>query len=153
MDRKDHPPARAGTLRMALALAGTALVGACVSAPDQPARPPASLPKPSRLPARLPAVRAPAPLPPARVLSAPGLEGIIGASPADLARLLGTPRLDVAEGEARKLQFVGPSCVLDAYLYPPRSGAEPRATYVETRRASDAQDVDRAACVASLRKR
>ena len=33
----------------------------------------------------------------------------------------GTPDLDVREGTARKLQFLGPACVLDAYLYPPRA--------------------------------
>jgi hypothetical protein len=53
----------------------------------------------------------------------------------------------------RKLQFTGEACVLDVFLYPPRQGAEPVATYVEARRPSDGQDVDRAACVAALRRR
>jgi hypothetical protein len=43
--------------------------------------------------------------------------------------------------------------VLDAYLYPPEPGREPVTTYLDARRASDAQDVDRAACVAALRQR
>jgi hypothetical protein len=82
----------------------------------------------------------------------PGLEGVIGADTAALERSFGTPRLDVWEGDARKLQFSGEACVLDVYLYPPRAGAEPTATYVDARRASDGLDVDRAACVAALKK-
>jgi hypothetical protein len=87
------------------------------------------------------------------VLSAPGLEGVIGGRAGDLARLFGTPRLDVQEGDAHKLQFVGPACVLDVYLYPAAPGAEARATYVDARRSTDARDVDRAACVAALRRK
>ena len=87
-----------------------------------------------------------------RVLVAPGLEGIIGAESAELARLFGPARLDVWEGDARKLQFTGTACVLDVYLYPPAPGADPEATYVDARRASDGQDVDRAACVAALKR-
>jgi hypothetical protein len=41
--------------------------------------------------------------------------------------------------------------VLDVYLYPLTQGAEPTATYVDARRASDGLDVDRARCVAALR--
>lgn len=91
--------------------------------------------------------------PSARIQSAPGLEGVIGATPADLARQFGTARLDVWEGEARKLQFASEACVLDVYLYPPSAGREVQATYVDARRGSDGQDVDRAACIAALRRR
>lgn len=83
----------------------------------------------------------------------PGLEGVIGATATSLARQFGPPRLDVWEGSARKLQFTGNACILDIYLYPAARGAEPQATYVEARRASDGADVDRAACVSALRKR
>ena len=83
----------------------------------------------------------------------PGLEGVIGAGSAELQRQFGTARLDVWEGDARKLQFSGAPCVLDVFLYPPAAGQEPHATYVDARRPSDGQDVDRAACVAALRKR
>lgn len=86
-----------------------------------------------------------------RVMQLPGLEGVIGASVGELQRQFGAARLDVYEGDARKLQFVGDACVLDVYLYPLRRGAEPTATYVDARRPSDALDVDRAACVAALR--
>lgn len=103
------------------------------------------------LPAPPRAVRHPA-LPPAHMLTMPGLEGVIGAEPNQLIRQFGTPRLDEMEGDSRKLQFAGTPCVLDVYLYPPASGANPRATYVEARRATDAREVDRAACIAALRK-
>ena len=83
----------------------------------------------------------------------PGLEGVIGANAGDLTRQFGQPRLDVWEGDARKLQFTGSACVLDIYLYPSAQGRDPQATYVEARRASDGRDVDRAACVSALRKR
>jgi hypothetical protein len=39
------------------------------------------------------------------------------------------------------------------FLYPLQEGGEPVATHVEARRASDGQEVDRAACVAALRRR
>lgn len=87
-----------------------------------------------------------------QVMQMPGLEGVIGATAGDLQRQFGAARLDVYEGDARKLQFVGEACVLDIYLYPLRKGAEPTATYVDARRASDALDVDRAACVSALRR-
>lgn len=87
-----------------------------------------------------------------QVLAAPGLEGVIGADESDLTRQFGPPRLNVWEGDARKLQWVGTACVLDVFLYPGEAGAPPEATYVEARRASDGADVDRAACVAALRK-
>lgn len=83
----------------------------------------------------------------------PGLEGVIGADASALIDQFGKPRLDVHEGDARKLQFSGAPCVLDIYLYPPDKGGEPRATYVDARRSSDGRDVDRAACIAALRHR
>lgn len=115
---------------------------------------PAPAPRPGKSPAKTP-VRAPTrlPPPPARPLTAPGLEGVIGAIGADLVRQFGPARLDVIEGDARKLQWAGQACVLDVYLYPSAQGREPQASYVDARRASDGQDVDRAACIGALRKR
>ena len=117
----------------------------------------ASTPAPA--PARVAAVPATSPAPPpaagfrpARVMNLPGLEGVIGADTSALQRQFGAPRLDVWEGDARKLQFSGEACVLDIYLYPPSQGATPTATYVDARRSSDGLDVDRAACVKALRK-
>jgi hypothetical protein len=80
----------------------------------------------------------------------PGLENVLEQTAAGLTRRFGTPRLDVREGDARKLQFVGTPCVLDVFLYPLRTGAEPVATYVEARRASDGAEVDRVACAQAL---
>lgn len=85
-------------------------------------------------------------------MTLPGLEGVIGKDETALANLFGAPRLNVKEGDARKLQFIGEACVLDIYLYPLRAGGEPSATYVDARRASDGLDVDRANCVAALRR-
>lgn len=108
----------------------------------------------ARPPSRLPPVRAPMRVvPPAQALAMPGLEGVIGAAQGDLIRQFGPARLDVWEGDARKLQFSGTACVLDIYLYPAAAGREPQATYVDARRASDGKDVDRVTCIAALRQR
>lgn len=135
-----------------LALA-TALFG-CVSAPvivpDSGTRP-TSAPPPMR------------PLPPQvapssggfiapTVMNLPGLENVIGRNATALANTFGPPRLNVREGDAVKLQFGGDACVLDIFLYPLQPRGEPTATHVEARRASDGQDVDRASCVAALRR-
>jgi hypothetical protein len=85
-------------------------------------------------------------------MRAPGLDNVIRADANALIRRFGDPRLDVREGDMRKLQFAGRSCVLDIFLYPLREGEEPVATWVEARRSSDGQEVDRASCVSSLRR-
>ena len=82
----------------------------------------------------------------------PGLENVIGRNETALANMFGPPRLNVKEGDAKKLQFAGEACVLDVYLYPLQPRSEPSATYVDARRASDGIDVDRAACVRALRR-
>ena len=97
-----------------------------------------------------PAVRPSAPPPPA--YSESGLGSVMGQSARTLVALFGNPDLDVREGPARKLQFLGPVCVLDAYLYPPRAGAEPVVTHVDARQP-DGRDIDRASCVAALSRR
>lgn len=115
----------------------------------------ASTPRPPKRTSAVPAVRQPtrtAPRDP-QFQSIPGLEDVIGATQNQLVRQFGQPRLSVWEGDARKLQFTGTPCVLDIYLYPTSTSHEPRATYVDARRASDGQDVDRAACVAALRQK
>ena len=136
------PPAKAGAVKPPL------------TKPDA-SKPSANRPGTTRPRPALTAPRQPdrAPLPTARPLALPGLEGVIGASSAELGRQFGKPRLEVIEGDARKLQFSGRACVLDIYLYPTVPGREPIATHVDARRASDGQDVDRAACVAALRAR
>ncbi|HLL29702.1 MAG TPA: hypothetical protein VK403_01775 [Allosphingosinicella sp.] len=81
-----------------------------------------------------------------------GLEAVLGRTARMLEIHLGKPRLDVREGPARKLQFAGPACVLDAYLYPPKAGGEPIVTHIDARRP-DGTDFDRASCVAALTRR
>lgn len=87
-----------------------------------------------------------------QVQNVPGLEGVIGSTSAELTRQFGPPRLDVWEGDARKLQFSGNGCVLDVYLYPTEAGRDPQVTYIDTRNPNDGQDVDRTACVTALRQ-
>ena len=79
----------------------------------------------------------------------PGLERVIGQDARTLEALFGPPDQDLREGSARRLQFVGAACVLDAYLYPPAPGREALVSYVDARLPSG-DDFDRASCVAAL---
>lgn len=117
------------TRSAAAALAGALLLAGCAAVPaaDRPAPLPATPP----------------------VLSTSGLERVLGQSAAGLIALLGEPELDVREDQARKLQFAGPICVLDAYLYRTRAKGEPVVTYLDARQP-DGRDIDRASCVAAL---
>ena len=81
-----------------------------------------------------------------------GLEAVMGRSAGALIALFGNPGLDVREGPGRKLQFLGPACVLDAYLYPPRRGGEAVVTHVDTR-LPDGRDTERGPCVEALSRR
>jgi hypothetical protein len=92
-----------------------------------------------------------APVEPTRptTYSTAGLETVVGRTASYLQTHFGRPDLDVREGTGRKLQFVSPICVLDAYLYPARGGGEPIVTYLDARRP-DGTDFDRASCVAAL---
>jgi hypothetical protein len=123
-----------GRAGIAALLAG-ALVAGCVA----PVREAAPVARPV----------APPPTPSYSIL---GLESVIGQSARSLVALFGNPDLDVREGSARKLQFLGPACVLDAYLYPPRQGADPVVTHVDAR-MPDGRDIDRSSCVAALSRR
>ena len=97
---------------------------------------------PTARPAATPAPSAPA-------LTGAGLSAVIGHTAASLQRTLGKAELDIREGDAVKLQFVGPACVLDAYLDPRTRGAEPVATYLDAR-LPGGEDFDRASCIAAL---
>lgn len=128
------------------------LLAACVSAP-RPApvvvRPPLAAPPPMTGPVAAPSTQgfiAPT------VMRVPGLESVIGADARRLGELFGPARLTVPEGDALKLQYLGEACVLEVFLYPLRPGGPPAATHVEARRPSDGQAVDRAACVAALKR-
>jgi hypothetical protein len=123
--------------RVAIALLTVAVLAGCV-APER------RRPAPVRI-ERQPNVSAPLHTP-------TGLELIMGRSAAALVALFGNPGLDIREGPARKLQFLGSACVLDAYLYPPRRGGDPVVTHVDARQP-DGRDMDRAACVEALSRR
>jgi len=118
-------------IRAAAMLAGLGLAG-CVSRPAE--APPVPRAAPVEAPVRY---------------SSTGLEAVLGRTARAVTALLGTPGLDVREGTARKLQFLGPTCVLDLYLYPPRAGGEPIVTHIDAR-LPDGRDMDRSSCVAAL---
>ena len=96
--------------------------------------------------------------PPASVSARPvnypvsaGLATVLGHDAGQLTRLFGQPNADVREGVGRKLQYAGPICVLDAYLYPQGSAAAV-VTWVDARQ-TDGSPIDKASCVAALQKR
>ena len=97
-------------------------------------------------------VRSQAPSVAAPVRAFSGLDAVMGRSAGALIALFGAPGLDARDGPARKLQFLGPACVLDAYLYPTRRGGEPVVTHVDARTPAGG-DTDRAACVDALSRR
>ena len=110
-------------MRRLLVLSASLLLAACASRPASVEQPPA---------------------PP----SAHTRGGIIGLTADELVRRLGTPVLQIREGESWKFQFRNGTCVLDAYLYP--AGSAPyRVTYVDARTRSLAE-VDQALCIDSL---
>ena len=88
--------------------------------------------------------------PTAPTFSTRGLEAVMGQSARSLETRFGQADLDIREGTARKLQFSGPACVLDAYLYP-RGRGEPVVTWIDARRPGG-EDIDRASCVAALER-
>lgn len=80
-----------------------------------------------------------------------GIDRVLGRDATALVALFGKPDADVSEGNARKLQFAGPACVLDAYLYP-RGTAAPVVTHLDARQP-DGSPIDRASCIAALTRR
>jgi hypothetical protein len=118
-----------------LALAALLLLAGCGSGEGEVARP----------------ARAAKPIPiPATALAA-GVDRVHGQSAARLIAQFGPPRIDLQEGAGRKLQFAGPICVLDAYLYPKGRG-EAVVTHIDTRQR-DGAPIDQASCVLALGKR
>ena len=111
------------------AVGGALLLAGFAATPSEPARPAVAIGK--------------------RVAVPTTSVGLVGANARTLVTQFGQPDLDVREGAARKLQFAGPACVLDAYLYPPPSGGEPVVTHVDARLA-DGRDTDQASCAAAL---
>jgi hypothetical protein len=86
------------------------------------------------------------------VMAGKGLNGVIGAPAAALTARFGSPRVDLAEGDARKLQFAGQSCVLDIYLYPLAAAAEPTATHVAARIRQGGALIDPGVCIREVER-
>lgn len=128
---------RAGITAAALAAALAGCVGG--GGTPAPVRPAAA---PRSTIVRVPAVMAPQ-----------GLEGVIGQDAGTLTQRFGAPRIDLAEGDARKLQFAGKSCVLDIFLYPVTAGQAPTAAHVEARLRQGGAEADRGACIREVESR
>jgi hypothetical protein len=119
-------------------VAAAVLLGACGEAAP-PVRSASYVPVPAAAPVAVPAP--------------PSIMAIKGETAPKLIAQFGTPAMDMSEGRARKLQFAGPICVLDTYLYPPASGrGEAVVTHLDTRQR-DGAPIDPASCVAALTKR
>ena len=139
-------------MRFFPALSAALLLAACASTPAPQASPPPP-PRPAeqaQVPPSRPVITASSNVPAPRILEGPGLSGIIREEAGPILLRFGQPRLDVLEGDMRKLQFAGDACVLDIFLYPLQPGGTPVATWVEARRASDGAAVDRLACIQAL---
>lgn len=73
-----------------------------------------------------------------------------GMTAGELIEHFGKPRLQIVEGVGTKLQFMGPACVLDAYLYPPgNGGGTPRVTEIDARNFQGI-DVSLQSCVYAI---
>lgn len=86
-------------------------------------------------------------VPAPQVLREKGLESVIGKGARALRQRFGKARIDLSEGDARKLQFSSDACVLDVFLYPLERGRPPVATHVEARRRVGGGNTDRARCI------
>lgn len=124
-----------------LAALALLLAGCAGSSKPAPTRPPAVV-QPRSTVVRVPEVMAPK-----------GLEGVIGSSAEALLKRFGTPRIDLVEGDARKLQFAGAKCVLDIYIYPVSAVAQPTATHVVARQRQGGGAADPGACIREVEKR
>lgn len=116
-------------MRRLFALSLSLLLAACASAPPQATQTPPSTP--------------------AQPVETSSL---VGLTPQELFGRFGAPALQVREGTSLKLQFRGPRCVMDAYLYPSGSSGALKVTHIDTRLPSGA-NIDQAACVFALRNR
>lgn len=131
----------AGRMILAAVLAG--LLGACAGGGGgAPAASSRAVAAPRSTVVVVPQVMAPA-----------GLGGVIGSRADALTRRFGAPRIDLAEGDARKLQFAGTSCVLDVFLYPVAAATEPTATHVAARLRQGGVPVDPGACIREVERR
>ena len=89
---------------------------------------------------------------PAPTMRGFGIDSVIGRNAGTLIQRFGPARIDLQEGDARKLQFVSETCVLDIYLYPESARAEPLASHIEARRRDGGAETDRAVCIADVER-
>ena len=87
-----------------------------------------------------------------QVMRESGLESVIGEGAASLSRRFGEARIDLKEGDARKLQFASADCVLDIFLYPLREGGAPVATHVEARLRQGGAPAPRERCIDEIER-
>lgn len=128
----------------------TVLTFLSACATQQAAPPPVRVPStPAKTTKMVKPLKSPAAIPAPPLRGVTGLDKVMGKDTRMLIALFGPAAQDVREQGARKLQFGGAGCILDAYLYPPSAGREPVVTYVETR-LPDGRDTDRAACIMTL---
>jgi hypothetical protein len=73
---------------------------------------------------------------------------LLGKTADEVLARLGKPRLDVAEGPSRTLQYAGAACVLDVFFYPDRRGRS-AATHIEARTRTGAA-YDAASCISAM---
>jgi hypothetical protein len=96
----------------------------------------------------------PAPVTPAASAPAPTNQHdhrtLNGMTASQLVEHFGRPRLQVQEGDGTKLQFAGPNCVLDFYLYPSQGGA-PRVSHIDARNFQGG-DVTAQSCVYEIER-
>lgn len=88
-----------------------------------------------------------------QVMARQGLGGVIGSPAEVLTRRFGAPRIDLIEGDARKLQFAGAACVIDIYLYHVAAAAQPTATHIEARLRQGGTPADPGACIREVEGR
>ncbi len=77
---------------------------------------------------------------------------LTGLTAQELVARFGAPALQIREGTSLKLQFRGPRCVMDAYLYPSGGSGTLKVTNVDTRTPTGG-DFDQAACIFALRNK
>jgi hypothetical protein len=87
---------------------------------------------------------------PARVQPGADTARVIGLDAAALRARYGEPRIDLVEGDARKLQFAGDDCVVDIYLYPAGAGEPPVAAHVDARLREGGLEIARDTCLAAI---
>jgi len=118
-------------MRILLPAAAALTLAACATAPQQPAVPvPASRPQPQSV----------------------QRGDLIGFTVDELGGRFGAPMFQVREGAGLKLQWSGPACVLDTFLYPAPGTNVMRVTYVDARRLSG-DPADRSGCIAAVTAR